>query len=135
IDYPGIAEMIKDQWRAIGVDLDVRVIDIHLYRQRIVTGELALSLMQTGADDPFVWPDLLFPFAPTGAGGMMGIEYARWFQSGGRLGKRPPPELRTMMQLWERGHAAAMEERLRIGKELIRMHVDQVLSIGLISAG
>jgi len=39
------------------------------------------------------------------------------------------------MVLWRRGLGAPPEERLRIGQDLIRRHVDEVLSIGLISGG
>jgi hypothetical protein len=40
-----------------------------------------------------------------------------------------------MIELWRRGRGAPDHERLEIGRELLRRHVDNVLSIGLISNG
>jgi peptide/nickel transport system substrate-binding protein len=135
IDFPALGEMIRHQWRDIGIDLDVQVVEATLWFQRSMTGALQLTVQSNGAEDPFGYPDLLFPYSPNGAGAMMGSDYARWFQSNGALGREPPEVLRKMMSLWRNGRSAPAEERLRIGKELIRMHVDEVLSIGLISGG
>lgn len=135
IDFPAVAEMLKDQWRAIGIDLDVQVVEGNLWMQRSMAGTLQLTIQFTGAEDPFSYPEYLFPYSPIGTGAVMGPDYARWFQSHGRAGVEPPGEIKAMMDLWRSGRSAGLDERVRIGQELIKIHVDQVLSIGLISAG
>jgi peptide/nickel transport system substrate-binding protein len=132
-DYPLIGDMVKDQWRRIGIDLEVQVLDGILWVQRSMAGTLQLSIHATGSEDPFTWPDLLFPFNPNGHAGMIGADYARWFQSQGAVGREPPAELRAMMDLWHVGMAAPEHERIEIGRELIRLHVDNVVTIGLVS--
>ena len=132
-DYTGVAEMVREQWRGIGVDLDVEIIDQVLYTQRSMSGEVQLGVMQTGSEDPYVYPELLFPYTTVGFGAIMGVDFAQWFQSNGAAGVRPPDEIVEMMELWQEGRRSAREKRLAIGKELLRRHADLVISIGLVS--
>ncbi|WP_395646303.1 ABC transporter substrate-binding protein [Terricaulis sp.] len=134
-DYPAVAEMVREQWRQIGVDLDVQVVEITLWLQRAMSNSIQIALQFTGSEDPFVYPDLLFPCTPVASGALMGIEFARWFQSNGEAGRRPPDYVVAMMEAWRRGRGAGDRERLEIGRDLIRAHIDNVLSIGLISGG
>lgn len=132
-DYTGVAEMIREQWRMIGIDLDVEIVDQVLYNQRSMSGEVQLGVMLTGSEDPYVNPDLLFPYTTVGFGAIMGVDFAQWFRSGGAAGVRPPDEIVEMMNLWQEGRRSASEARVAIGKELLRRHVDLVISIGLVS--
>ncbi len=132
-DYTGVAEMIREQWRMIGIDLDVEIVDQVLYNQRSMSGEVQLGVMLTGSEDPYVNPDLLFPYTTVGFGAIMGVDFAQWFRSGGAAGVRPPDEIVEMMNLWQEGRRSASETRVAIGKELLRRHVDLVISIGLVS--
>ena len=132
-DYTGVAEMIREQWRAIGIDLDVEIVDQVLYNQRSMSGEVQLGVMLTGSEDPYVYPELLFPYTTVGFGAIMGVDFAQWFRSGGTAGMRPPDEILAMMELWQQGRRSASEQRLAAGRELLRRHVDLVISIGLVS--
>jgi ABC-type transport system substrate-binding protein len=127
--------MLKEHWREIGVDLEIRVVEVNFWLQSAMAGTLQITAQSTGADDPFGYPDLLFPYQPNGPGAAMGPEFARWFRSNGASGMAPPPAIKRMFDLWRRGRSANLEERLAIGRELIRIHADEVLSIGLISGG
>ena len=135
VDYPSIADMVKDQWRSIGIHLEVQVLDAILWIQRSQAGTLQLSINQASSEDPFIYPDLLFPFNPNGSSALIGADYARWFQSNGAAGRAPPAEIRAMMELWRKGMQAPAAERIEIGRELIRRHVDDVMSIGLVCGG
>ena len=132
-DYTGVAELIREQWKAIAIDLDVEIVDQVLYLQRSMSGEVQLGVMMTGSEDPFVYPDLLFPYTAVGFGAIMGVDYAQWFQSDGATGRRPPDEIVEMMELWLEGRRSAREDRIAKGKQLLRQHADLVVSIGLVS--
>src|SRR5262249_49750485 len=86
-------------------------------------------------EDPITFPHKLFPFSTETSESLTGIEFARWFLSGGSAGRRPPEEIAAIMELWRSARRAAAEERTEIGREILRRHVDLVLSIGLISGG
>ena len=135
VDYGAVGEMMREQWRAIGIDLDVQVIESTLWMQRAQSGAIQLTHVPTGSEDPLGHPDYLFPFSTTGANAVMGIEYVHWFQSNGQRGDEPPPKIRQMMELWKSARSAGAEERTRIGKEIIKIHVDEVFSIGMLTGG
>lgn len=135
-DYPGVGEMLRDQWRGIGVDLDVQIVENTLVAQRALAGSIQLALGYAGSDDPITAPDLLFPSTPSSVvGATIGVEFARWFQTNGAAGRRPPDEIVAMMELWREAREQTESGRIRIGRELIARHIDEVLSIGLISGG
>ncbi len=134
-DYPAVAEVIKEQWRLIGIDLSVQIVDDDLWTERCLAGVIQLTVLATQCEDPLTYPHKLFPFSIEGDAAFIGLEFAQWFQSGGSAGRRPPREIIEMMKLWHRAREAETEERILIGKEIIRRHVDLVLSIGLISGG
>ena len=135
VDFGAIGEMMREQWRDIGIDLDLQVMESTLWMQRCQSGAIQLTHVPTGGEDPMGQPDYLFPFSPTGANAVMGIEYVHWFQSNGVRGEEPPPKIRQMMELWKAGRSAAPQERIRIGKEIIKIHVDEVFSIGMLTGG
>lgn len=137
-DFPAIGEMVKRQWQAIGIDLNVTTVSGELLVQRTLANELMLSGHQVGTDEPFLLPDGFLPTVTASYTGMMGIPYAKWFASGGRDGVRPPASLALLeqaMALYRRGLQAGEAERVRIGQELYRLHADQVWSIGIVGFG
>jgi peptide/nickel transport system substrate-binding protein len=133
LDYPGIAEMIKDQWRRIGVDVDVQIVDNNLTIQRVLNNEVQLMPFTVSSDDLFVYADLVIPYLTSGFMALIGIEYARWFQSDGQRGTEPFPAVKRAMDLWRQGYTSPVEERIRIGKEIHKIHAEEVFSVGIVS--
>ena len=134
-DYAALGEMIHEQWREIGVDLDLRELEGTLFGMRMISGELQMTLQSTFSEDPFIYPDFLFPSSPYASGALLGVEYAQWFRSNGARGQKPPPDLVEIMELWRRGRSLPDEQRLEAGREIIRRHIDLVLTAGIVSAG
>jgi ABC-type transport system substrate-binding protein len=127
--------MLREQWRAIGIDIDVQVVEVTLFIQRAAAGEVAMTLQMVSNEDPITFPDHLFPFTRAGVGPLMGPAFVTWFQSGGKAGKRPPAFLVAMMELWRTALKLPVEQRVEVGRNLLRLHVEQLVSIGLVSAG
>jgi peptide/nickel transport system substrate-binding protein len=137
-DFPRVGEMLKRQWQQIGIDLNVQAVESNLIVQRTLANKLMLSGHQVGTDDPFLKPDTFLPTVTGNYAGMIGIPYAKWFASGGQRGTEPPASLALLkdaMQLYREGLQATVEERTRAGKELYRLHADQVWSIGVVGFG
>ncbi|HEX6358705.1 ABC transporter substrate-binding protein [Actinophytocola sp.] len=138
-DFTGIGEMIKRQWQTIGIDLNVASVEPNLLIQRSTANQLMLSGQAVGTDDPFLKADTFLPTVTNNYPGMIGIPYAKWFASDGQQGTEPPASLKLLkdaMALYEKGLSEPDdEERVRIGKELYRMHADQVWSIGIAGFG
>ncbi len=134
-DYPGVSEMLRAQWRSIGIDVDTKIEEPNLSLQRAMNGTTQITLQYTITEDPFTFPDFLFPYSRSVSGAIIGIDYARWFQTSGAEGARPPEEIIEIMELWKRGRVAPVEQRIEIGKQIIRRHVEEVLSMGIVSSG
>src|SRR5581483_9146776 len=134
-DYAGVADMIRDQWRVIGVDLQVQIVHDSLFIQRSLAGAVQMTLKNTAGEDPLTFPAMLFPSSMDATHAMSGPEYVRWFQSDGETGKQPPAELVAVMTLWRRAREVGEAERIQIGREILRRLADQVINIGIIAGG
>ena len=138
-DFVGIGEMVKRQWQAIGIDLNVQSVESNLLVQRATANQLMLSGQSVGTDDPFLKGDTFLPTVTNNYPGMIGIPYAKWFASKGQQGTEPPESLTLLsdaMALYEKGLSEPDDaERRRIGKKLYQMHADQVWSIGIVGFG
>jgi peptide/nickel transport system substrate-binding protein len=135
-DFVGVTEMVKGQWKQIGIDLVILTLEGNLSLERALANKLQFLTAQLGTDDPFLKGDTFLPTVTNNSPGMIGIPYAQWFASGGKQGKEPPESLRLLteaMSLYQKGLTEPNDaERARIGKELYKMHADQVWSIGVV---
>jgi peptide/nickel transport system substrate-binding protein len=137
VDFPAVSEMVKQQWIPLGIDVNVQSVDAKLLVQRAAANQLMLTVHSVGSADVFQDPSIFLPTA-LGFPGMIGIPYVQWFQSGGRQGTEPPPELQRLkdaMDAYHRGLQASDAERISIGKQLYQMHADQVWSAGIVGFG
>jgi peptide/nickel transport system substrate-binding protein len=133
-DFPQIAEMIKGQWKKIGIDLVVNTVNATLALERINANTAQMTGNNAGSEDVFLTADFTVP-GGRGFSAIMGAPYAAWNRSGGRQGKEPFPELKELMALWDKGYASPEKERIEIGKQIHQKFVDNVFSIGLIGQG
>ncbi len=132
-DFPGLAEMVKRHWQKIGIELVVDTIASALAQQRIAANQAQMTGNNAGTEDVFLFTGTLTP----GGGGysaLMGQPYALWYSTGGKQGKEPFPTLKQAMDLLEKGKTTVSEkDRIEIGKELYRLHIDNVFLIGLVA--
>jgi peptide/nickel transport system substrate-binding protein len=134
-DYAAAAEMVRENLLRVGIDLDIRNVETNLFLKMTAANEIQLAIQAAIMEDPLNSLDFIFPSTALLSGGVFGVELAKWFQSNGSRGRRPPEYVVEMIELWRRGRGLPASERLEIGRELIRRHVDNVLSIGLVSNG
>jgi peptide/nickel transport system substrate-binding protein len=137
-DFVAMGEMIKRQWQRIGIDLNVQSVAPELLIQRSVANDMMLSGHLVGTEDPFTRPDVLLPTNTNNFPGMIGIPYAKWFASNGKTGEAPPKSLDALkkaMALYEKGLRSPEAQRVSIGKEIYKLHADQVWSIGVFGFG
>ncbi len=133
-DFPQVAEVIKRQWQKLGIDLTVQTVNATLALERIGANTAQMVGNNTGSEDVFLVSDFVLP-GGRGFSAIMGVPYAAWVRSGGKQGKEPFPALKQFMELWAKGFSAPEKERIDLGKEAVRTHVDQVFTIGIIGQG
>jgi peptide/nickel transport system substrate-binding protein len=133
LQYTQIAEMIRDQYKAIGIDVAVQENERTLAERRNSANENQMfAWVADGSEHLYTFPTHIFPYDLTGGAGAL---YAQWFQSGGKQGKEPPEELsglKRVYQLYLEGFGVPEDKQVANGKEIWKLVTDQVFSIGTV---
>ena len=135
LQFTQIAEMIREQWKKIGIDLVVQEVERSLAIKRGAANEQQLSAWNNdGSEHLFTFPTHVFPYSMDNLSAS-GPLYARWFNSAGAQGKEPPPRLRELMEKWRKAFGVPEEERIKLGKEVWQIAAEEVYAIGVIGMG
>jgi peptide/nickel transport system substrate-binding protein len=126
-----ICEMIREQWRNIGIQADVKEVERSLAYQRRNANEHQIHVDVTWGTENMFGHHMgaLFPVDGTSS---IGPLYGKWFASGGIQGKEPPPRMRELMETFRKALGTAGEEHIRHGKEVWKIAVDEVWAIGTV---
>ncbi len=83
--YPKMSEMVADQWRAIGIQADVRELERNLAMTTVRNNQHHIYIWNNGGTELFyLFPRHAIPVDPTEA--YMGPEYAVYYASSGTAG-------------------------------------------------
>ena len=135
LQFTQISEMIREQWKKIGIDLNVQEVERSLALKRTAANEQQLGAWNNdGSEHLFTFPNHVFPF-DIAAVATSGPLYGRWFQSGGTQGKEPPPRMRELMEKWKKAFGVPEKERIQLGKEVWKIAAEEVYIIGVIGMG
>lgn len=130
--WPDICELVKKYWEAIGIKTAVKVIDRTLLNTRWQGAEFDVSGWAWGRGlTPFIGgPKYVFPSDTTYNPGPL---YGLWYQSGGKSGEEPKGDIKKAMELFDKFIVTTDKlQRLRLGKQLIRLSAENVWSIGTV---
>ena len=128
-------ELVASYWRAVGIDLRLKLVDRGLQWQRAPTGEMQMTVWHADRTT-----DILFPMQPDwwvpntiGWSMSMWNEWTRWYLTDGRLGTEPPAQIAQLHQ-WAETLRTTLdrEERIRVGKSILRSSAENLWSIGTI---
>ena len=129
--YTQIADMIRSQWRQIGIQADVKEVERSLSRARIEANEHHLYMgSNDGSELIFLYPRHVIPVEPTEA--FMGPLFARWYATAGRDGKEPPSELKRTQDLIRQAPTLKPEDQTKAAQEIWRLAVEEQWTIGLV---
>jgi peptide/nickel transport system substrate-binding protein len=135
LQFTQISEMIREQWKKIGIDLTVQEVERSLALKRTAANEQQLGAWNNdGSEHLFTFPLHVFPFeiASVASSGPL---YARWFHSAGAQGKEPPARMRELMEKWKKAFGVPEKERIQLGKEIWKIAAEEVYIIGVIGMG
>jgi len=90
LQFTQIAEMIREQWKKIGIDLVVQEVERSLALQRTAANEQQLGAWNNDGASISSRSDARVSLRHHRRRRLSGPLYAKWFQSAGTQGKEPP---------------------------------------------
>ena len=135
VQYTQISEMIREQWKKIGIDLQVQEVERSLALKRTAANEQQLGAWNNdGSEHLFTFPLHVFPFE-LAAVSTSGPLYVKWFHSAGTQGKEPEPRMKELMEKWKKAFGVPEKERIQLGKDIWKIAAEEVYIIGVVGVG
>jgi len=135
VQYTQISEMIREQWKKIGIDLQVQEVERSLALKRTAANEQQLGAWNNdGSEHLFTFPLHVFPFE-LAAVATSGPLYVKWFHSAGTQGKEPEPRMKELMEKWKKAFGVPEKERIQLGKDIWKIAVEEVYIVGVVGLG
>ncbi len=130
--FTEIGEMIKEQWKKIGIQVDVKEVEQTLLYTRAANNEQQIVLKGGDGVEQFVLtPRNALPADPTDC--FEGHPICRWYASGGKEGKAPQdPDLLRALELFRSIPGKKEAERRKVGQEIFRILIDGQYNIGTV---
>jgi peptide/nickel transport system substrate-binding protein len=130
--WPQQVEMVIQQWRAVGIAADVKLLERSLFFTRIRNDQHQMVLFSnSGSESLFLYPTLALPVDPSGS--LMGSAYSQWYASGGAQGIKPDdPSLLRVYDLMRAAPTVPEAERDAFAREIWRLAADAKWQIGLV---
>jgi peptide/nickel transport system substrate-binding protein len=132
INFAQVAEMIKEQWKKIGIQTDVKDLERNLFFTKIANNEHQIAIfINDGSEQIYLYPRYALPVDPIQC--PLGHPIARWYASDGKQGKPPQdPELLRALELFKSAPGKKAPERRKIAQEIWKILVDGQFSIGTV---
>jgi peptide/nickel transport system substrate-binding protein len=129
-----VLEMIRENWREIGVKLFPKPSQREVLRNRVFSGEALMSVwtgLENGLANPDISPEEL---APTSQQQLQWPKFGQYFETSGKAGEAPDiPEAVELMKLnaqWR--DSPTREQRTKIWQRMLEIHADQQFVIGVV---
>lgn len=131
VNWTGIAQMVSEQWgKNIGIKAIVTEVERSLMTTRLSANELQVRVWSNdGMDNPFTYPFHGLAYSEHSA---MGPMSGNWWQSNGKKGVKPAPDLLKQLELLNEGKGKSPEERIPYGKQILQLLVDNNWVIGTV---
>jgi len=130
-----VLELIRENWREVGIKLFSKPTQREVLRNRVFSGEAQMSVwsgLENGLANANSNPDEL---APTSQQQLEWPKFGQYFETAGKAGEAPDiaeaAELMKLFGQW-RG-AASRDERAKIWHRMLQIHAEQQFVIGVIS--
>ena len=130
--WPQQAEMIIQQWKAIGIYADTKLFERGLFYTRIRNDDHQLTIFSNnGSESLYLYPNPVLPVDPISSQG--GAALAKWWASNGTTGIGPEePELLKAFDLLRSAGSLREAERTKVAQEIWKLAVDRVWTIGIV---
>jgi peptide/nickel transport system substrate-binding protein len=132
LDFGQIGEMVTQQVKQIGLQLDVSVLERTLATTNAQGNKHQMFLWTCdGTEKLPLWPQFTLPLSDPGA--YLGPLFSNWYASGGKVGKQPTdPQLLQAINLFFSSFGQAQDQRYKTIQEVWKIAVDQCWTVGTV---
>lgn len=128
-------ELVQEMWKEVGLKMIFRPLDRDILRNKAFAGESMMPVWygwNNGVPTSDASPSALAPVDQTN---FSWPAWGQYFQTMGSAGEAPQtPEAQRLLMLFERWSGATTEsEKAAIWEEMLEIHADQVMAIGIVS--
>ena len=131
-----VLELVRDSWLKIGIKIFSKPSQRNVFRNRIFSGETAMSIW-SGVENGLITANSSpAEFVPTSQQSLQWPKWGQYYETNGKAGERPTEEhiihLLELYQRWK--NTATQKEKSEIWEKILKIHSDQIYSIGLVAA-
>ncbi len=125
------AEIVASNFKAIGIDTEVKAEARELFIQRTRNASHDIALWTgDGGIECLLDPRWYFPYSTESLNAPL---YGAWFQSGGQKGEEPPAEIKNMMETYKQILRTVSEEKKKeLFKSILAVNEKNLWVIGLV---
>ncbi|MDQ1240020.1 MAG: peptide/nickel transport system substrate-binding protein [Thermodesulfobacteriota bacterium] len=126
-----VAEIVSSNFKAIGIDTEVKSEAMELFRQRTQNAAHEIALWSgDGGLECLLDPRWYFPYSSES---LQAPLYAQWYQSGGKKGEEPPAEITALMNTYNKIiRTVSHEKQKELFREIIDANEKNLWVIGLV---
>jgi peptide/nickel transport system substrate-binding protein len=130
--WPQQVEMVIQQWRAVGIAADLKLLERSLFFTRVRNDQHQMVIFSnSGSESLFLFPVLALPVDPSGS--LMGSAWSHWYATNGKSGMRPDdPAMLRVFDLLRSVGSKPEAERNAIAQEIWRIVAEAKWQIGLV---
>ena len=129
VNFESVGELLVNHWKSIGLYVHLIVEERSLYSRRTSTNKHQINMWVTGgSENPWTYPTFTLPADGSRFAPYVGL----WYSNKGRKGVAPTGDLIRMLEIFDDGSSLPQEMRKDLGKELWRLHSDNLYVIGTV---
>jgi len=127
-------EIIQKNWEEIGVKLNIDLITLELYEQRIYASEHEVGMWKGYPGLECEFYDFPRDYVPIQIGwSQFASEWARWYVTDGEEGEEPPEEIKRLYKVYETMKTTPdQKERTELAREILKSQAENLWGIGTI---
>ncbi len=127
-------ELVKSYWEAVGVRVLAKEVSSDFYRSTSSANEHDLATWRGASGATAINDVVMFPPFGDYLQIRTGVQWSEWMLSDGAEGIEPPEDIKKLWDLaaeWKT-YPLGSEDNSRVGAEIVKIHADNLLSIGVI---
>jgi peptide/nickel transport system substrate-binding protein len=132
VPYTQVGEMIKQQWKEIGIDVVIQEMERNLAFGKTANNEhQIITWANDGSEMLYLFARHALPVDPAEC--HMGMAFAKWYASNGTQGTEPDdPEMLRAFELYREAFGLDEAGQIENAKEIWKIIVEQQWSIGTV---